>query len=118
MQHEVLRLTSKGEFRKIIGGSYDDLDEAMQRRARLQHSGAFIVLTETHKGYRVLRNDDRHYALILDGNTGPDVTDPGHYLAMLYITAGGQDTYCASKTYKTYKGAAKKVHDYLDVEDN
>ncbi len=117
MKSKVVKLTSTGRIEEsdmgtaIFEGS-DGLERAMDTRNYL--AGDHVVFTETHPGYVVIRNDDRFYGLIITANAG---TDTQHYIAYLYLSNEADwdgDTYCSSRSYKTFKGAAKKVRQYLD----
>ena len=119
MEHKVEKLDSKGNFLDSDFGNpvfegEDGFDRAMDLCQYL--GGDHVVFTETHKGYRVIRKNRKEYALILDGNSGPDVIDPGHYIAYDYLSNDGYggSIYCGSKSYGTFKGAAKKVYQYLN----
>ena len=114
MEHKVLNLTEKGKFEDSDFGEviFNDFDRAMDLRNYL--GGNHVVLTETHPGYRIIRKDLRTHCNLLTGNAG---TDTEHYIAYNYITDGdgfGRSIYCSSKTYKSFKGAAKKIRQYLD----
>ncbi len=114
MESRVMKLTSKGRIERSDFGATaftgeDGLDRAMDTRNYL--GGDHVVFTETHPGYLVIRNNDRQYGLIITANAG---TDTQHYIAYLYLSDDGySSTYCASKSYGTFKGACKKVAQYL-----
>ena len=119
MKHEVFKLEKNGtiadcgEFGSPVFTGEDGLDRALDLCAYL--GGDHVVFTETHKGYRIIRKNRRFHALILNNNSGPDI-DPGGYIAYNYVSNGdgyGRSVYCGSKYYKTFKGAAKKAHEYL-----
>jgi hypothetical protein len=113
IQHRVCRLQGNGELTQEKVGYFSDFEPAMNLRDRM--GGSWVVHTETHPGYEVIRSDRRGYGLILTCNAG---TATQHYLAMYYLDNKADwdgDTYCSSRTYKTYKGAGKKVRQYLGI---
>lgn len=114
MQHQVIKLDSKGnlsdcgDFGSPVFEDTDGLQRAMDLRNYLGDD--YVVFTETHKGYRVFRNRPNHYGLVLTANDG---LDSQHYIAYSYHGSGHDSNYLGSKSYGTYKGACKKVYQYL-----
>lgn len=114
IKNAVVKLDRKGnvEVSDLGATSFtgeDGLARALDTARYL--GGDHVVTTQTHPGYLVIRNGDHQYGLIITANAG---TDTQHYIAYLYIDAGGYgDTYCASKSYGTFKGACKKINQYL-----
>ncbi len=115
--YKVQRLTAKGELVNLIGSKVEDFETGMQRVERNQALGRseIVLVTLVRPGYLVVRRDRREYGLVLTANAG---TDTQHFIAYDYLKNEADwdgDTYLASKTYKTPKGALKKVYQYLNL---
>lgn len=118
MKYKVMELTEKGQFgevkdRKFFDNStFSDLDRAHDLRNYL--GGTHVVTFETHRGYRIILNDSNPssvYGIIITANQD---TDTEHYIAYSYMGDGYNKTYINSRSYKTFKGASKKVREYLN----
>lgn len=118
MKYKVLELTEKGQLGevkdpKFFGNTtFNDIDMAEDLRNYL--GGNHVVFVETHPGYQIIKNSDRTHCVIIKANAD---TDTEHFIAYDYISNGdgyGRVIYCSSRTYKSYKGACKKVYSYLN----
>lgn len=117
IEHRVVRLTEKGNFEPaaIVGHEKpyfvgeEGFDRAMDLRDYL--AGDHVVVSEPQTGYVIVRNKRHRRGLIITANAG---TDTEHYIAYSYYGSGHDEIYLGSKTYKTTKGAAKKVYQYVN----
>jgi hypothetical protein len=119
IQHKVVNLDEKGNWSDIAEADFggdttfvgeEGFDRAMDVRNNL--SGDAVVYTETHNDYRIIRRDMSTHCLILgDG-------EYNRFTAYTYISNGdgfGRSVYGSSKGgYKSFKGASKKVRQYLN----
>jgi len=114
MEFKVEKLDSKGNLTESDFGevTFNDFERAMDLRRYLQ--GDHVVTFFTNPDYQILRKNGSSHYVLLRGNTG---TDTEHFVAYDYISNGdgyGRPVYCSSKTYKSRKGALKKIRTWMD----